>query len=44
MLRKRYADLGVEALGGSPEDFAKYLDDETRKWGEVVRFSGAKID
>lgn len=43
-LLKRYADLGVEALGGSPEDFAKYLDDESRKWGEVVRFSGAKID
>ena len=43
-LLKRYADLGVEALGGSPEDFAKYLDDESRKWGDVVRFSGAKID
>ena len=43
-LLKRYADLGVEALGGSPEDFAKYLDDESRKWSEVVRFSGAKID
>ncbi len=43
-LLKRYTDLGVEALGGSPEDFAKYLDDESRKWSEVVRFSGAKID
>ncbi len=43
-LIKRYSDLGVEALGGTPEDFARYLDDETRKWSEVVRFSGAKID
>ena len=43
-LQKRYADLGVEALGGSPEDFVKFLDDESRKWSEVVRFSGAKID
>ena len=43
-LIKRYSDLGVEALGGTPEEFARYLDDETRKWGEVVRFSGAKID
>jgi tripartite-type tricarboxylate transporter receptor subunit TctC len=41
---KRYNDLGAETLVGSPEDFAKYLDVETRKWGEVVRFSGAKID
>ena len=43
-LLKRYGDLGVEALGGLPEEFARYLDEETRKWGEVVRFSGAKID
>ncbi|MBL8377456.1 MAG: tripartite tricarboxylate transporter substrate binding protein [Burkholderiales bacterium] len=43
-LIKRYADLGVEALGGTPEDFARYLESETVKWAEVVRFSGAKID
>ena len=41
---KRYNDLGAETLVGSPEDFGKYLDAETKKWGEVVRFSGAKID
>ncbi len=41
---KRYNDLGAETLIGSPDDFAKYLDAETRKWSEVVRFSGAKID
>ena len=41
---KRYNDLGAETLAGSPEDFARYLDLESRKWGEVVRFSGARID
>jgi tripartite-type tricarboxylate transporter receptor subunit TctC len=41
---KRYNDLGAETLVGSPEDFARYLDVESRKWGEVVRFSGATID
>ena len=44
VLIKRYADLGVEALGGTPEDFARFLESETIKWAEVVRFSGAKID
>ena len=44
VLIKRYADLGVEALGGTPEDFARFLESETTKWAEVVRFSGAKID
>ena len=41
---KRYNDLGADTLVGSPEDFAKYLDVETRKWAEVVRFSGAKLE
>ena len=41
---KRYNDLGAETLVGSPEDFARYLDTESKKWGEVVRFSGATID
>ncbi len=41
---KRYNDLGAETLVGSPEDFARYLDLESKKWGEVVRFSGATID
>ena len=43
-LVKRYNDLGAETLVGSPEDFTRYLDAESKKWGEVVRFSGASID
>ena len=43
-LVKRYSDLGAEPLGGTPEDFAKYLATEMTKWAEVVRFSGAKVD
>ena len=42
--RKRLADIGVEPLGGTPEQFVKYLDSEIKKWGAVVRVSGAKID
>jgi tripartite-type tricarboxylate transporter receptor subunit TctC len=42
--RKRLIDIGVEPMGGTPQDFAKYLDVELKKWGEVVRVSGAKID
>jgi len=44
VLAKRYSDLGADTLGGSPETAAKFLADEMRKWAEVVRFSGAKID
>ena len=42
--RKRIVDIGVEPMGGTPQDFARYLDKEISKWGEVVRVSGAKID
>ncbi len=42
--RKRLIDIGVEPMGGTPQDFAQYLETELKKWGEVVRVSGAKID
>ncbi len=42
--RKRIVDIGVEPMGGTPQDFTRHLDKEIRKWGEVVRVSGAKID
>jgi tripartite-type tricarboxylate transporter receptor subunit TctC len=42
--RKRLMDIGVEPLGGTPEQFTKYLDSEIKKWGAVVKVSGARID
>jgi hypothetical protein len=35
---------GLNPLPGSPDDFAKLIAEETEKWGEVVKFSGAKAD
>jgi len=31
-------------LPGSPADFGKFIADETKKWGKVVKLSGAKPD
>jgi tripartite-type tricarboxylate transporter receptor subunit TctC len=42
--RKRITDVGVEPMGGTPQDFARYRDAEIRKWAKVVQVSGAKID
>ena len=42
--RKSLADLGVEVIGGTPEEFAAYIKSEIPKWTEVVRISGAKLD
>jgi tripartite-type tricarboxylate transporter receptor subunit TctC len=41
---KRLIDFGVEPMGGSTQDFQRYLDAEIKKWGDVVRVSGAKLD
>jgi tripartite-type tricarboxylate transporter receptor subunit TctC len=36
-VKKRLADIGVSTLGGTPEQLAKTIADETEKWGRVVR-------
>ena len=43
-MKRRLADMGGTALGGSPADFGKFIVVETKKWGKVVKFSGAKLD
>jgi tripartite-type tricarboxylate transporter receptor subunit TctC len=42
--KKRFADLGSEGGGGTPEDFAELIRRDSAKWAEVVRRSGARID
>ena len=41
---ERFRGLGATPVGGTPADLAKFIADETRKWREVVKVSGAKID
>jgi tripartite-type tricarboxylate transporter receptor subunit TctC len=36
-VKKRLADIGVSTLGGTPEQLAKTIADETEKWGRLVR-------
>lgn len=40
----RLAVQGVDAEGSTPEAFAKMIEDETKKWGDVIRASGVKLD
>jgi tripartite-type tricarboxylate transporter receptor subunit TctC len=41
-MKARLADLGGTVLAGSPADFAKFIADETEKWGEVIRVANIK--
>jgi hypothetical protein len=40
----RFAAISGEPIGGSPEQFGKLISDETKKWADVVKFAGIKID
>lgn len=40
-VRRRIADEGATPVGNSPEVFARFVDNEIRRWGAVVRHAGA---
>jgi len=41
-LRARLADVGGTVIPGSPAAFGRLITEEIEKWGNVVKFSGAK--
>ena len=43
-MKSRFADLGGSVVGGSTDDFAKLVSDETDKWGKVVRAAHIKAE
>jgi tripartite-type tricarboxylate transporter receptor subunit TctC len=43
-VKERFALIGSEGGGGTPEEFAELIRRDSAKWAEVIRRSGAKID
>jgi tripartite-type tricarboxylate transporter receptor subunit TctC len=43
-VKTQFAAQGIDAMGGTAEQFGAYIKDETAKWARVVQVSGAKID
>lgn len=43
-LKAKFAELGMEPVGSSPEEFGAFLRAEIEKWAPVVRASGARVE
>ena len=41
-LRAKLADLGLEGIGNSPDEFAAVIKSEIPKWAKVIKESGMK--
>ena len=41
---KRMSDLGYEIVGGTPVQMSEMIQDEIKRWGPIVKASGAKVD
>lgn len=43
-LRLKLANLGMEGIGSSPDDFAAFIKSEIPKWAKVIRDAGIKTE
>jgi tripartite-type tricarboxylate transporter receptor subunit TctC len=43
-VKEKLLAQGAIPSGNTPAEFAKFIDDETKKWAPVVKASGAKVD
>jgi tripartite-type tricarboxylate transporter receptor subunit TctC len=43
-VKERLKSAGLEPVGGTPEQFAKLIQDESIKWAPIIKRSGARID
>jgi len=41
-VRERFAAEGIEALGGTPDQFAEYIRSEIARWGRVIKEAGVR--
>jgi len=43
-VKQKFADQGVDPVGGPPERFAEHIRVQIEKWSKVVKESGAKVE
>jgi tripartite-type tricarboxylate transporter receptor subunit TctC len=43
-IRERALAAGAEPLANSPQEFAAFIRAETKKWAEVIKAAGVKLE
>ena len=43
-VKERYATLGIEPVGNSPEEFGAQVRDDLARWREVVKAANVKLE
>lgn len=43
-VRQRFTAASIEVIGGSPQEFADYIQAELKRWGEVARAANIRIE
>jgi tripartite-type tricarboxylate transporter receptor subunit TctC len=43
-MRERFEQIGIEPVGTTPAETAKYLSDEIAKWAKVIQTAGVKAE
>jgi tripartite-type tricarboxylate transporter receptor subunit TctC len=43
-VKKSFATMGVEAVGGSPQQFSALIKDDLQRWAALIKEKGIKLD
>jgi tripartite-type tricarboxylate transporter receptor subunit TctC len=43
-VKQRFAEMAIDAVGGTPERFTAYVADELKKWSQVAKDAGITAD
>lgn len=43
-VQQRFAETGVRTIGGSPDEFARFLKEDRTKWEGVIRSANIRLD
>uniref|UniRef100_UPI00190F5BF0 tripartite tricarboxylate transporter substrate-binding protein n=1 Tax=Raoultella sp. 18112 TaxID=2681444 RepID=UPI00190F5BF0 len=43
-VQKRFEDIGMEAMPGTPEQFFALARGEAKRWGAIIQAAGVKLD